>query len=406
MKEDSCSKTLPEGERSASRRHSGLSALIQAATSQLGDHFHAENDDAGATAAHQDVLFHHARLAESYSCSHAYNTPYNRHQRFPEQLMTLANDPHNEDVITFLPDGKFVAIRANEFAEDLMGQWFAVSTFDEFSELAHDWGYSCLSDRECNIQVLRHPLFIKDNWETCSRIKFGESPTRARLSALPTRIKLDFAIDESFDSLSAGKRRLSPGFLARQDSESSTTSQRLKTKLSGLEVDRVELEIGDIGAGDSGDRKSSVGDTTSYTSTCRHDELRSIALAITTSELRLSSSGSDNFSITSSSSPPQQYRSPLVDRAVESATHTIVTDAIETLLRDKTHTQRTYLKHEEELSRSSLPGVVSLSKQLFSPDAGSTATPDADSSVPEPEPPSENESEQRAGIDAHGTLQA
>jgi hypothetical protein len=61
---------------------------------------------------------------------------------------------------------------------------------------------------------------------------------------------------------------------------------------------------------------------------------------------------------------------------VDNATHNIVTDAIETLLFDESHTRATYLKHEKELSTSSLPGVVPISKQLFSP-----STSDGPSSV-------------------------
>jgi hypothetical protein len=66
--------------------------------------------------------------------------------------------------------------------------------------------------------------------------------------------------------------------------------------------------------------------------------------------------------ISSLSSPP-----PLVDEAVKKATQTIMTDAIETLLQDELHSIITYVKHERELSRSCLPGVVPLSKQLFEP---------------------------------------
>lgn len=65
----------------------------------------------------------------------------------------------------------------------------------------------------------------------------------------------------------------------------------------------------------------------------------------------------------------------LVDGAVEKATHTIVTDAIETLLFDEGHTRETYRKHEKELSKSSLPGVIPISQQLFAPPTEGTQTP-------------------------------
>jgi hypothetical protein len=80
------------------------------------------------------------------------------------------------------------------------------------------------------------------------------------------------------------------------------------------------------------------------------EDVRGIALSITTEELKMKSDDDQH----------------LVETAVNSATHTIVTDAIESLLRDKGHSKKTFLKHEEELSSSSLPGVVPISKQLFS----------------------------------------
>lgn len=69
--------------------------------------------------------------------------------------------------------------------------------------------------------------------------------------------------------------------------------------------------------------------------------------------------------------PPQLERkqsgaSSLVDGGVETATQNIVTDAIEALLFDESHTRETYNRHKKELSVSSLPGVVPISKQLFS----------------------------------------
>eukprot|EP00536_Pseudo-nitzschia_multiseries_P001036 jgi/Psemu1/300479/fgenesh1_kg.13_\ len=79
-----------------------------------------------------------------------------------------------------------------------------------------------------------------------------------------------------------------------------------------------------------------------------------------------SSSGSGLDHIVAPQLERQSTSSSLVDGGVETATHTIVTDAIEALLFDETHTRETYNRHEKELSVSSLPGVVPISKQLFS----------------------------------------
>ena len=64
----------------------------------------------------------------------------------------------------------------------------------------------------------------------------------------------------------------------------------------------------------------------------------------------------------------------LIDGAVEKATRAIVTDAVESRLRDESHTRETYLKHEKELSQSVIPGVIPISKQLFSPSKQSATT--------------------------------
>jgi HSF-type DNA-binding len=335
-------------------------------------------------------------------------------QSFPEILMVLSLNPKNVDIITFLPDGKFFAMRSREFADTIMPKYFAVASFAEFLELATDWGFSrILSNQETlaprDIEVFRHPLFVRANWALCSQIKFGETPDHARVSALPEMSRIVSAStptgiggDDSTapqtpttaataataahpatpnDSCPSGtntKRRLSPGFLHRRESESSISSQKLRMRSpGGNSGDADESD----GRRESVDSESEVERLPSPT-TAKVDELRSIALSITTEKLKLKSDSSvledpNNNSVAASTTNSdtaydphhRQGKGKLVDRAVESATHTIVTDAIETLLRDENHTKKTYLKHERELSVSSIPGVVPISKQLFSPDA-------------------------------------
>jgi hypothetical protein len=376
-----------EGQGTQSRRHSGLSALIQAATSQLGHSFdvYKEQDTSVIDDAFQDRS---ETNWLSNKLSMDANETLSTRMRFPEILMTLASDRNNEDVITFLPDGKFLAIRVDEFSKDIMKRYFSVSVFEDFLGIADDWGFSCVFGHDNSIQILRHPLLIEGHWGKCSQIKFGISPADARLSALPIRVKEVLALSEStLADLSVGKRRLSPGFIAQKDSESPSTSQRRKSDDApeiGSSASRGEADD-EEGSSTIVSLRAPVDSSaakTSYTSKCRHDELRSFALSITTSELKLCSSGSDSLSPSSSTSHP--LRSPLVDLAVESATLTIVTDAIETLLRDKEHTMTTYLKHEATLSHSSLPGVVPLSKQLFSPDSASWHAPNRPCPSPEP----------------------
>jgi len=353
-----------EGEDHARELPSGLSALIQAATSQLSA---VSEETSGLRYPTRRVLtLSHSDDTsgdESKELTPAPNRtplmipePDPRKQSFPELLMTLALDPNNSNVIAFLPDGKFFAVRADEFADNLMAQCFAVATFDEFLDLAKDWGFTrVLKDTNISgIEVFRHPLFVKDKWEECSRIKFGESPTDAMISALPdgVRIEISLTADSSTNQSTAhSKRRLSPGFLSRRASETSVTSQKQKT---GSDSDNHPPPKLERRHSDCESEAAESLHALSFTHVSRTDDLRSIALSITTEKLKINRDRE------------VESQEPLVERALTSATETIVTDAIESLLRDKSHSEKTYLKHEKELSRSSLPGVVPISSQLFS----------------------------------------
>jgi len=344
---------------------SGLSALIQAATCQLGHLAEA----ASAAKSEQDALLSvlnsdegpnsnaMERLDAPERTPAIIPEPDPRKQSFPELLMTLALEPANADTIVFLPDGKFFALRAKEFAEEVMIHYFAVTTFEEFLDLANDWGFSRILQQDPqNIEVFRHPQFIKGDWEKASRIKFGESPTDARLHALPERAKIDY---NTSDDSALSKRRLSPGYCARRESETSVSSQK----------HRKELQVPVLHRKDSDGAESYP--TASRSINSHSDEIRSVALAITTEQLQIKHDVKEVPETSSS-------HADLVDTAVESATHTIVTDAIETLLRDEPHTKETYLKHEKELSTSCLPGVVPISKHLFSPKDNAKDTPPAE----------------------------
>lgn len=264
------------------------------------------------------------------------------------------------------------------------------------------------------VEVFRHPKFIKGEWELCGAIRYGESPRDARLSALPDRPIFEYApVVSTLEASSAirprssslpslhqqqqlAKRRLSPrsgSTIRRRNSDLTTlanvvTQHTQKKRMSwdasfssrnfflSVSSSSDETETHNQ-AGRGGGQQQPPRSSSSLWS--RHDEIRGLALALTAEKLNLrarkslcrasttnendtsssfSNSNNDSKGITSSSTA-------LVDQAVHSATHTIVTDAIETLLHDENHTKETYLKHSKELSRSALPGVVPISKQLF-----------------------------------------
>ncbi|KAL7579049.1 hypothetical protein ACA910_019088 [Epithemia clementina (nom. ined.)] len=358
-------------------------------------------------------------------------------QNFPNTLMTLALDPNNEDTIAFLPDGKYFAIRAKKFATELMPKYFDCSSWRGFLLLMNDWGFSRIlhdedDDPEAfdptsiqglsfdesisinHVEVFRHPKFIQGNWTLCADIRFGESPTDARLSALPERAIFDYASATSGTSENQATRTLSiPTFGHEQDKHlqqqqhqhlakrrlsprSSSTIRRRNSDFTTSAASQHHRQKKRMSWDGSLSRGAAAGrglDLLLLSSTSRSLELdhsgqprpndiRSIALALTSEKLNLRGTSSlcrgstANTMLADSSSLPYPSSihnnskcllssSALVDQAVQSATHTIVTDAIETLLHDEYHTKETYLKHSQELSRSSLPGVVPLSKQLF-----------------------------------------
>lgn len=360
-------------ERPRMRSHSGLSALIQAATSQLS------NLAEGATSDASDNLSL-SRHGDGYASSNdadfrsSTQTPTptivpeepGRKLSFPELLMTLLLDSQNSDILTFLPDGKFFAIRSKEFSRDLMIHHFHVSSFVDFLELIQGWGFTKINSsnnttRSSGIQVFRHPHFRKGLSKELCRIRFGQNPTDARMMAIPDRARIEYSFsDDSWGSTS--KRRLSPSHVCQESVDSSQRQRVVGDPSSAVASDQ---ELASPSATVITQSKSHDSAEVNASSRRSSGDFRSHALAITTEKLNIQCSEDDADN--SNTDDDQTHSVPLIDGGVERATHTIVADAIETLLRDEGHTRETYRKHEKELSISSLPGVVPISKQLFSP---------------------------------------
>lgn len=353
--------------------YSGLSALIEAATSQLCDI--AEEDVAmtkkafSSTNATASAITCRSRndLTPPMVIEQSQSTIFKTPQNFPDKLMTLCTDPCNSDSITFLPDGKFFAIRESSFQEKLLHHFDGVvANMDDFLDLAEHWGFSAIVDHR-GIAVLRHPSFVAGKYAMCDRIKYGISPEAVRMQALPDRARIvvgSAGTNERWVSTpqqaSSIKRRLSPSHLAHCESNSSSVfKQKVFTGMDGDEP---------LSIAPTSERRVSSGtesELSSASNITNEDSLRSLALAITTEKLQMR----DQY-------PDDQRDGRLVDTAVSSATHEIVADAITTLLRDEDHSKKTFLKHEKELSRSSIPGVIPVCKQIFSPTSKAMAKKD------------------------------
>lgn len=363
---------IPEERPRTVRSHSGLSALIQAATSQLS------NLGEGVTSDASDNLSH-SRNGEGYASSNDTDlrsstqaqTPtivpeeHGRKLSFPELLMTLLLDSQNSDILTFLPDGKFFAIRSKEFSQNLMIDHLKVSSFLDFLELIQGWGFTRINSsnntRSSGIQVFRHPHFRKGFAGELHRIKFGQNPTDARVMAIPDQARVEYSFSDD-SGLSTSKRRLSPSHVCQ---ESVDTSQRQRVVGDPSSAVASDQELASSSATVVTQSKSQDSAEMNAPSRRSSSDFRSHALAITTEKLNIQCLEDDIDD--NNTADDQKHAVPLIDGGVERATHTIVTDAIETLLRDEGHTRETYLKFEKELSISSLPGVIPISKQLFSP---------------------------------------
>lgn len=420
----------------------GLSALIQAATSQLGllaetadlesDGSYLTTIETGYTSAGSSEIATSPPLGPSRTPiivpDHDSSGSSNNTGKlsFPEQLMTLLMEPKNEDVVTFLPDGKYFAIRRKEFSDTLLYQHFHLTTFEEFLELIRGWGFARVnsnnnsngenddgsSDNAMNgdasstskaaIHVFRHPHFKRNHSVDMHKLRFGSKKhshqaidTARVIGAVPSLAAADGVhqrkasgsepgmvekVVSDDHSTSSSKRRLSPSHVLRDTEDVVMKEQRPRHHSrdgTPMEVTPPMIVASVSASHDSGEhhpqpRRSSI-------------ELRGAAEAIATTKLNLGggqmqdedqgSNGISDMRRTKGSRKQERRGSTasLVEGGVEAATHTIVTDAIETLLFDEKHTRETFKKHEKELSVSSLPGVVPISKQLFDGEPRSVA---------------------------------
>ena len=317
--------------------HAGLNALLDAVTLHISKSDEEQRTDESA------VLRCHAKSLRSHDGGQALDTPTTTtptivpevHETpevtFPLRLMTILMDPENTEVITFLPDGKYFALRVHEFSCKLMKESFHMTDYETFTAELSSWGFSTVETKRPGIKVYRHKLFREGDWILCEQMKQHECYTilpdednRQGLQRRSSSLSED-DMSKSEKGLSEGtKRRLSP---SSSSASNNGSSSKVCTRASH-----------------SSDEESSA---------INHDvDLRTTALSITTEKLNICETDDREF--------------PLVQHAVAGATHSIVSDAIECLLRDQDHTKHIFQKHAEELSKSVLPGLIPISKQLFS----------------------------------------
>lgn len=334
--------------------HTGLSALLSAVTIQLNESYEQKTSSkvpqsssaARVVSSDGDSLQKRVTYASDGGVTDtAKSTPtmvteVAKQMPLPESLMTLLMDENNADILTFLPDGKFFAIRTHEFSTSLLKQYFSVETFESFRKELEESGFAIIETDQPGIEVFRHRLFNKGDWKGCELL-LGELEQRNKESLSPNKsVPANGSLnDHSLNRPETFKRRLSPAHAQRVNSESQSFSQKAKVQneASSNPV-RMLRNVSD-------------------------EDYHSAARTITVEKIICNGQGH---------SPTAKQPVPLEQQAVVGTTLTIVTEAIESLLRDEDHTKETFNKHERALSQSSLPGLVPISKQLFeSKQAGS-----------------------------------
>jgi hypothetical protein len=256
-------------------------------------------------------------------------------------------DENNADILTFLPDGKFFAISIQEFSTSLLKQYFSVDTYESFRKELKGSGFASIETDQPGIEVFRHRLFNKGDWKGCELlVNELEKRNKESLSpnaSVPANGSLN---DHSLNRPEPFKRRLSPSHAQRVNSESQSFSQKAK----------VQNGTSSSGGAPEADFLNGPPDPVRMLRKVSDEDYQSAARTITVEKIICNGQGH---------SPTAKHPVPLEQQAVVGTTRTIVTEAIESLLRDEDHTKETFNKHEKALSKSSLPGLVPISKQLF-----------------------------------------
>eukprot|EP00579_Thalassiosira_antarctica_P011053 CAMPEP_0201909998 /NCGR_PEP_ID=MMETSP0903-20130614/1536_1 /ASSEMBLY_ACC=CAM_ASM_000552 /TAXON_ID=420261 /ORGANISM="Thalassiosira antarctica, Strain CCMP982" /LENGTH=640 /DNA_ID=CAMNT_0048444581 /DNA_START=36 /DNA_END=1958 /DNA_ORIENTATION=- len=97
---------------------------------------------------------------------------------FPVILMAIMSAPQNKEFITFLSDGKsFIIVHPGALAKIVLPIHFEenVPTFDQFLNLLAIWGFEVIKDPQFpRVNVYKHPLFRRGEWESCLQMKLPD----------------------------------------------------------------------------------------------------------------------------------------------------------------------------------------------------------------------------------------
>jgi hypothetical protein len=94
-------------------------------------------------------------------------------QTFAELLMTVVEDPANQDVITWMPDGKAFTIKNHKkFTRNSMPKLFNIRNMSSFVRKLGRWGFQRVHEKETrNSDIFKHPKFQRGKWELCRQVR-------------------------------------------------------------------------------------------------------------------------------------------------------------------------------------------------------------------------------------------
>ncbi|KAL7466326.1 hypothetical protein ACHAXS_006624 [Conticribra weissflogii] len=155
---------------------------------------------------------HPPKKIKSKKSSHPNKNNHNNHSgmgpppAFPVILMAILSSPHTEDnqtnvsdVISFLSDNQsFIVVNPMILEQEILPKHFGdyrhghpygnsnndnvngnrkIETFHEFQQTLLYWGFTCDSDPKYpKVNVWKHPMFRKGDWEECLKITLPQHP--------------------------------------------------------------------------------------------------------------------------------------------------------------------------------------------------------------------------------------
>ena len=90
---------------------------------------------------------------------------------FAEQLMDILDNPENNDVISWMPEGdSFTIVDHKKFTLNKMPKLFNIRNMSSFVRKLGRWGFNRVHEKETrNSDIFKHPHFVRGNRDLCKK---------------------------------------------------------------------------------------------------------------------------------------------------------------------------------------------------------------------------------------------